>query len=60
MSEEDIDYLVCRLREVCALLDAGEIYMAKAKLLADISALTAREINFSDYIAAVIEDNSNE
>lgn len=53
MTEDDIDYLICRLEEVCALLDMGEIHMAKAKLLADISALTAREVNFSDYIKSV-------
>ena len=50
LEQEDIDYLVCRLREINALLDMGEIYLAKAKLLADISALTTEDVKFSDYL----------
>ena len=50
LEQEDIDYLVCRLREISALIDMGEIYLAKAKLLADISALTTEDVKFADYL----------
>jgi hypothetical protein len=36
---QDVEYLIKRLKRVVELLNAGEVHMAIAKLLADISAL---------------------
>ena len=39
MEQAEAAYLISRLERVVDLLDKGEVHMATAKLLADISAL---------------------
>lgn len=40
----DIEHLIKRLKRIKELIDAGEIHMAAAKILADISALETLNI----------------